>query len=267
MTDEILPRLENTLHTVWGTHRHDLVAEAARKILAVQPDHRDALLALASAQYHTALSSKQDQAERLDAMLATCQAALKAHPQDAWFYYYIYLYYLWHGGSQYLLARDAMLKAIKLQPENAYWYRQLGEIYLINREANKAARHIGRAVELDPGEAEYRSRLALALLRQHKVDQSMAAARQALSEAPDNPKVLDTVGMIYILAGDLDAADKFFRDAIRRIPTYNYFQQHIDWIEREQKDQSRRTAEGKRYTPLYLRHKGTKRFFDEDRID
>ncbi len=56
----------------------------------------------------------------------------------------------------------------------------------------------------------------------------------------------------------------FLRDAIRRLPNYNYFQQHMEWIEREKKDRERQELAGRKYTPLYLRHKGGKRFFDED---
>jgi hypothetical protein len=70
--------------------------------------------------------------------------------------------------------------------------------------------------------------------------------------------------MIYILLGDLEKADKFFREAIKRDPTYNYFHQHQDWIKRELHDRDLREKQGRKYTPLYIRQKQTKRFFDED---
>ena len=67
--------------------------------------------------------------------------------------------------------------------------------------------------------------------------------------------------------GDLDKAERFFWDAIRRDPTYNYFHQHMDWLKNELKDKQKREQQQKPYTTLYIRHKGTKRFFDEDNIN
>ena len=92
-------------------------------------------------------------------------------------------------------------------------------------------------------------------------------AKQALHDDPNDMQVLDTVGMIYILLGDLQKADQFFRDAMRRDPNHNYFQKHMDWIKRELKDKEHRESQQRKYTPLYLRQKGTKRFFDEDNVN
>lgn len=257
-----LERLTSELSALTGSHRYDLVSNIATRILAIEPTNFEALVSLAIAQYQAARKSEKD--DDFTSMRETIERALSIYPTEAHLYYLLYHYYLWYGGAQYIQARDCLLTAIKLQPRTAIYYRQLGEVYLINREADKAARYLQEAVALAPEEAEYRSRLALALLRQHKVQESLAMAEQALHDAPDDMQVLDTVGMIYILMGDLDKADRFFRDAIRRDPTYNYFHQHMDWIKRELPDKQRREQQGKRYTPLYIRQKGTKRFFDED---
>jgi len=37
-------------------------------------------------------------------------------------------------------------------------------------------------------------------------------------------------------------------------------------VVREKKDRENRQQRGLRYTPLYLRHKGTKLHFDEDKL-
>lgn len=260
--DSPIEQLHGQLQALSGSHRYDLIADVARKILALQPADIQALHSLAGAQYAKALRSKSD--DDFTAMRETVDRALALYPGQAEFYHFMYLYYLWYGGAQYIQARDCLRKAINLQPEDAFYQRALGEIYLINREADKAVKYLREAVRLDPTTAEYRSRLALGLLRQHKVSESKDAADQALHDAPDDMQVLDTVGMIYILLGDLDKADRFFREAMRRDPTHNYFQQHMDWIKRELKDKQRREAQHKSYTPLYIRQKQSKRFFDED---
>ncbi len=257
-----LDRLQTELRALSGSHRYDLIAEVATKILAMDPANILALYDLALAHYNRARKSMAD--EDLTAMRETLERALSMYPNTPDFYYLLYHYYLWYGGAQYIQARDCLLTAVKLAPQRAVYYRDLGEIYLINREADKAVKYLQEAVRLAPNKAEYRSRLALGLLRQHKVAESRNMAEEALSDAPDDMQVLDTVGMIYILLGDLEKADRFFRDAIKRDPTYNYFHQHMDWIKRELKDRQRRTEEHKKYTPLYIRQTGSKRFFDED---
>lgn len=257
-----LEQLTAELNALAGSHRYDLTRDVATRILALDPNHFGALIFLAHAQYQAARASGSD--DDFTAMRRTIERALSAYPLEADLYYLLYHYYLWYGGAQYIQARNCLLTAIKLQPTTAEYYRQLGEIYLINREADKAAGYLQEAVRLSPDVAEYRSRLALALLRQHKIRESRDMAEQALRDAPDDMRVLDSVGMIYILLGDLDKADRFFRDAIRRDPTYNYFHQHMDWIKRELRDRKQRHEQGRKYTPLYIRQKGTKRFFDED---
>jgi tetratricopeptide (TPR) repeat protein len=257
-----LSRLHAELRALSGSHRYDLIADAATKILALTPADQSALYSLALAQYERACRSSAD--EDFTAMRETIERTLSIYPNTPEFYYLLYHYYLWYGGAQYIQARDCLLNAIKLAPQNAEYYRQLGEIYLINREADKAVKYLQEAAKLAPHVAEYRSRLALSLLRQHKATESVKVAEQALSDAPNDMRVLDTVGMIYILLGDLEKADRFFSDAIKRDPTYNYFQKHMEWIKRELKDKQQRENQHKKYTPLYIRQKGSKRFFDED---
>lgn len=262
---EQFARFERELTALTGSHRYDLIMDVASKMLAMSPYNGTALYALAAAQYGRACQTHAD--EDFARMRETIERALQSYPNVPEFYHMLYLYYLWYGGEQYVLARDCLLAAIELRPDHADFYRSLGEIYLINREADKAVKHLSKAVELAPNRAEYRSRLALGLLRQHKVDESVAMAEQALHDAPDDMQVLDTVGMIYILLGDLDKANKFFRDAISRDPNYNYFQQHMEWIKRELRDREQRTRQRRKYTPLYIRQKGSKRFFDEEAGD
>lgn len=260
--EDHLENLYAQLDSLEGSHRFDLIIAAAVKILALRPDDMQALYSLANAQYYKASRSADN--EDFAEMRKTVDHALSKYPGVAEFHYLLHLYHLWYGGNQYVNGRDCLLEAIRLQPEAAFYQRALGEIYLINREADRAVIHLQEAVRLDPNTAEYRSRLALGFLRQHKISDCKRTAEQALHDAPDDMKVLDTVGMIYILLGDLEKADRFFRDAIRRDPTYNYFQQHMDWVKRELKDKRQREQQQRKYTPLYLRQKGTKRFFDED---
>ena len=251
--DELL-QLEQTLTVLLESHRADLILEKAHKILALDPHNRLAFIGLIIA---------YNRSQQYDLMLQACRDALALWPDDDWLYHSLYLYYL-NTGVDYLKGKEAIEKAIELNPSNARYYRDLGEIYLINREADRAVKHLGKAVELAPDNAEFRSRLALGLLRQHKVDESMKMAEGALKDDPSDNEVLDTTGLIYALAGELEKAENLFKSALRDRPTYQYFQKHLDLVFREKSDKESRMTRGMRYTPLYLRHKGGKLHFDED---
>ena len=255
MEDDTLAKLEESLSILMQGHRMDLIADYANKILAI--DHEN--------EYATScLLFAYNNSQQYEKLYEAGTAALKTFPNEAWVHYSMYFYYLHKGGSDYLNAKKHIEIAIKLDPEWAELYRKLAEIYLINREPEKALKYLEEAVKLAPDRAEYRSRLGLALIRTGRVKEALTTINKALKDEPDDRDVLDTSGMVYLLSGELDKGEELLRDAIRRFPTYEYFQNHIDWIEREKKDRQSREAQGKSYTPLYIRQKDRKRFFDED---
>ena len=256
MSNQSLANLIQALETLAGSHRNDLIIEKAHEVLKIDPHNFQAFFYLGWA---------YNNSRQYDKMYETLQNALAEHAREPCLYHQLAYYYMAQGGKDYIKAKEAEEKAIQLDPKNSSYYRILGEIYLINREADKAAKALQKAVDLDPDYAEYRSRLALALLRLHKKHESLEMAEKALSQEPDNERVLDSVGMIYILSGELETAEKFFREALKRFPTYDYYQKHLAWVLREKEDQKNRHAQGKKYTPLYLRHKGTKLHFNEDK--
>jgi tetratricopeptide (TPR) repeat protein len=256
MTDEV-KNFEDMLIVLQQSHRQDMIIDTAKKLLSIAPDNLIGLYSLTSGYIN---SHKYKEA------FETAQAAIKTYPNDPEFYYFMFYYYLSIGGEEYVNAKKVLEKAIFLKPNDPRFWRELAEIYLINWEPQKAVVSLENAVSLHPERAEYRSRYALALLRTKKKEESLEVAAKAISDEPDDHKVLDSVGMVYILSGELDKAEELFRDALRRHPTYEYYQKHLDWVLREKQDKESRNRQGKGYTPLYLRQKGEKRFFDEDKI-
>ncbi|HLB51881.1 hypothetical protein A3F07_01920 [candidate division WWE3 bacterium RIFCSPHIGHO2_12_FULL_38_15] len=255
MEKDTIQQLENTLSVLMDSHRMDLIGEQAHKILVLNPEHRYATGCLLFSLINRHMYEELYEAGK---------NALKLFPNEAWVHDMMYYYYLHKGGSDYLNAKKHMEEAIKLSPESAVYYRNLAEIYLINREPEKALKHLETAVKLNPDNAEYKSRLGLSLIRSGKVNEALKIVNKALKDDPDHKDVLDTAGMVYLLSGELDKGEELFRDALSRFPTYEYFQKHLDWVEREKHDRDSRIKQYKKYTPLYLRQKDRKRFFDED---
>lgn len=254
--DEI-EKLQDTLSVLMESHRMDMIGDHAKKILALDPENEFAYYAL----IYSLINRQMD-----DELLDTCQTALKLFPNEAWVHSRIYYYYIHKGGDEYVKAKKHAETAIKLDPNESIYYRDLAEVYLINREPEKALVHLDKAVHLAPSNAEYRSRRALALVRVGRVNEALEAVDKALHDDPDHKDVLDTAGMVYLLSGEVEKAEELFRDALRRYPTYNYFQSHLEWVEREKKDKEMRLQQGKTYTPLYKRQTDRKRFFDEDKL-
>lgn len=253
MTNEdILSKLESTLEVLAQGHRHDLIIDQSKRILSIRPNHKYALSELARSYNNT---------QQYDKLFKTCKIALSHWPNNVTFLYFLYIYYLYLGENDYLNAKKCIEKAIQLEPQVGLFHRELGEIYLINWEPKKSLPCLQKAVELSPDKAEFRSRLALAYLRCRDKQKSLDLATKALKDEPDDPKVMDTVGMILLLVGKLDEAEDLFKEALRKNPTYDYFQKHLNWVVREKADKIQRYKANKQYTPLYLRQKGTKRFF------
>jgi tetratricopeptide (TPR) repeat protein len=141
----------------------------------------------------------------------------------------------------------------------------IGEIYLINREADKAVKYLQQAWDLLPASREYMTRYAIALVREHKPTEALELVHKAETSNASNRDVFDNIGMVFLLTGRLYEAKEYFQKAYELLPTYGYFQKHISWVEKEIQDYELRKAQGKKYTSLYLRQKGTKLFFNEDK--
>jgi predicted Zn-dependent protease with MMP-like domain len=76
-----------------------------------------------------------------------------------------------------------------------------------------AAGHLATAVELDPEDAEFRARLALALYHGGRLDEAREQAEAALSLDQALPEAHDVRGLLHELDGEPDEADRCFNRA------------------------------------------------------
>lgn len=257
MSTELLSKALEHCGVLIESHRNDLLRDKAREVLSISPGHPIGLMYLCRASNNLGAYDELEEAAR---------TGVKLHPQEPHFYYYLYLFFLHIGGPTYVDARQAIGEAIRLRPDVALYHRELGEIYLINWEPEKAQECLREASRLDPNNAEIRSRMGIAELRSGNHPKAFQLARSALELSPDDHSVYNNAGQIFLFGGELDEAENLFREALRRFPTYEYFQRQLMNCEREKSDRKQRQARKLRYTPLVLRQKGRKRFFDEDAV-
>jgi Flp pilus assembly protein TadD len=71
-------------------------------------------------------------------------------------------------------ARTALEMAVKLNPNSSTAQADLGEIYIVNDQLDKAVEHLERARTLDPKNRAAYARLATAYRRQGKQEQARA---------------------------------------------------------------------------------------------
>jgi tetratricopeptide (TPR) repeat protein len=120
--------------------------------------------------------------------------------------------------SNHLLARgiyepqEKLFKSyIRLAPDDANGYRNLGSIYLATGRADEAARSYGRAAALAPRDAALRVRLAQALLAAGRGDEAAALAAKLEEGSPGRSGYVR--GVILREEGKLDEALAAFEAA------------------------------------------------------
>src|ERR1019366_4687184 len=102
-------------------------------------------------------------------------------------------------------------KAVALDPANGDAHANLGRAYAAGQRFEQAIPHYEKALERNPGSAELHSLLGLALANRNRVaeaiphlERALAHWRQALSQAPDNVRLLNDTA--WVLATCADAA-------------------------------------------------------------
>jgi len=89
-----------------------------------------------------------------------------------------------------------LLDKLKGDPNNGALLLQVGSIYHAAHQYPEAGAYFGRAVQTDPKNVVYRTKLALSLYRGGDPDGAIAQLNQALSNDPNDANALFDLGMI-----------------------------------------------------------------------
>lgn len=113
-------------------------------------------------------------------------------------------------------ARESYAKALEAEPDSAVVHNNLGYSLLIQRKYSEAASEFTAALKLRPGLRVARTNLRVALAWQGRYEE---AARGAGHK--ELPTVLNDVGYIAMLRGDLVAAEAYLVRAMEASPAFN----------------------------------------------
>ncbi|HNA87949.1 MAG TPA: tetratricopeptide repeat protein [Anaerolineales bacterium] len=126
----------------------------------------------------------------------------------------------WSRQEKYQQMLSEYLLAAEFEPENPRWQVSMGEAYSKLGELVLALEAYHRAADLAPDEPDYWRLLAIFCVENsvQVEDIGLPAAQKALSLAPDNPFVLDTLGFAYLSSGRFTNAEQTLKQAIELMP-------------------------------------------------
>jgi predicted O-linked N-acetylglucosamine transferase (SPINDLY family) len=207
-----MPTLADALNVALQFHQAGHLGKAEqiyRQILAVQPNHADALhlLGLAASQ-----QGRQDQAIRLIAQ-AIASDGRQAH-------YHINLGNAFNVQGTLDKAAACYRRALELDPHFAEAHFNLGNCLKDQGKLVEAVACYCRALKLKPGYAKAHNNLGTALKSQGKLDEAVACYRRALELKPDWAEAHYNLATAWKDLGSLGEAISSFCKALGLKPDY-----------------------------------------------
>jgi len=140
------------------------------------------------------------------------QHMIRMHPEKAGFYVNLGLAYL-DAGRLEEAARE-FARAVSLDPHLPQARNSLGVAYLEMGLTDKAIEQLKESTRLDPNNAGTYGNLAVAYFQKKDLSEALAAAERAVDLAPSNPEMRTNLGLIYKRTGKLAEAEEQFLRAL-----------------------------------------------------
>jgi tetratricopeptide (TPR) repeat protein len=121
-------------------------------------------------------------------------------------------------------AREALERAIALEPSNATLYWRLGNVYEFDEEQEEAEKAYRNAITLRPNYIAAYTSLGDLYEKQENIDDAIVAYQLALEQVPQETGILYHLGRLFYNRGgegDLDKAEEAWILAVEQKPTYS----------------------------------------------
>jgi len=187
--------------------RLEVAEDLYRRILAVEPDHADALHLLG-----VAVHQRGEHALAVDYL----RRATEMVPNAAVGHSNLGSALLALGRLDEAIA--AYRRALELTPHDAETWNNLGTALFTQRNFAAAASCYREAVAQNPRHVEAHDNLAIALQECGQLDEAAASCRRALELAPHNSRAYTNLGNILIRRGEFDDAAVAFQRALQWEP-------------------------------------------------
>ena len=118
------------------------------------------------------------------------------------------------------IALEYLYSAAENNPNESTWQIEIGATLALQGSLDDALLHYQMATMMDPQNwVAWRQLAAFCVIHNYAVDTSgYEAARKAVLLYPDSPSLLDLMGSVYMIMGELDNAEHFYLQALDRAP-------------------------------------------------
>jgi tetratricopeptide (TPR) repeat protein len=118
-------------------------------------------------------------------------------------------------------ARECLLKAAELKPDQPEVYLELGSVDALESKWESALAQFGRALRLDPRNSRLHQLSADVLWRMERKPEAIAALRRAVRIRPAYPEARYRLGEMLALTGNVADAATEFREVVRLRPDHH----------------------------------------------
>lgn len=121
--------------------------------------------------------------------------------------------------------------AIKIAPENCYFYFQLGKLYTTQRQFDKALAQFLKAFELNKQFKEIYLNLTHVYAEKHEYVTALDYAREGLKKYPDYAKLYNNIAFILRALGDIEGAFRYQEISVDKNPKdFSLFSNHLFYL-------------------------------------
>lgn len=165
------------------------------------------------------------------------QKALELDPHSDIVNGLVALYY--RRQSKLDVALVYLYAAAENNPNESTWQIEIGATLALQGNLEEALMHYQMATMMDPESwVTWRQLAAFCVLHNYKVDtDGFDAARRALLLNPESPSLLDLMGTVYMIMGNLTEAERFYLQANQIAPNQAEILYHLGQLYMEKGDE------------------------------
>ncbi|HEY9076801.1 MAG TPA: tetratricopeptide repeat protein [Anaerolineaceae bacterium] len=196
--------------------RWDLARILFEKSIQASPNYAEAWAFLGEARQNLRLGGWEE-----------LKKAAELNPESPLVKALLALYWRRQGRPQVALVY--LHSVAELEPDRSVWLVEIGNTLAEMGDLNTALVYFQRAVQREPGIAQYWQALANYCLV-HNIEIrgiGLPAARQAVLLSPDDAAALDMMGQVMIALEDFDGAERFLHRALQAAPDMQRVYLHL----------------------------------------
>ncbi|NEP77105.1 MAG: tetratricopeptide repeat protein [Okeania sp. SIO3B3] len=148
--------------------------------------------------------------------IATYRRCIEINPNSAWSYHY--LGEVWFELGNWQEAVGAFSKAVELNQSSGWSYHKLGEALFKLGDLNRAETNLRQACELDPDNYQFYKVLAWLYKKRRRWNEAITYYSKVIELHPNDPMAYYWLTDIYRIKGELSNAITFCQQGLEKYP-------------------------------------------------